>query len=68
MSEEYKNASALIAEQINIANAAIREAQKISDASGVEFSMEIAYGMGGWYDPKGGDYNEAGWQPSSMSC
>jgi len=68
MSEEYKEASALIAEQIEIAQRAIQKAQEISDKSGVEFSMSIAYGMGGWYNPEGDSYNEPGWQPSSMSC
>lgn len=68
MSEKYENASALIAEQIKIAHTAIQKAQEISDESGVEFSLSVAYGMGGWYNPEADDYNEAGWQPSSMSC
>lgn len=68
MSEEYKNASALIAEQLQIAHDAIDEAKKISDESGVDFSFDLAYGMGGWYQPKADEYTEAGWQPSSMSC
>lgn len=37
---------------LNEAYAKINEAIKISDATGIEFSWNLAYGMGGTYTPK----------------
>lgn len=74
-----KEASGLIAEQVRIAENAISEAERIADASGVGFSLDIGgYGMGGYYrpeekKPEGADddwesSDESGWQASSQSC
>lgn len=74
-----KEASALIAKQIRIAEQAIAEAENIADATGVDFSLNLGgYGMGGWYTPppiKPEDADddweasdEGGWQASSQSC
>jgi len=70
MSEEaYKKASAEIAEQVKIAHDAIEKAMEISNESGVEFSFNVSYGMGGYYTPgETNEYTESHWQPSSMSC
>lgn len=56
----------------------LNEAEKIADENGIGFSWDLAYGMGGWYNPKtkneDGSWNEsnedgdAGWQSSSNSC
>ena len=52
----------------------IREAQKIADKHTVEFSFSVAYGMGGWYYPKGHEFrddeydDDDGWSSSSASC
>lgn len=40
-----------IREHTDIARAAIRKAEQISDDTGVEFSFSVAYGMGGHYYP-----------------
>ena len=48
---------------------AIAEAEAISDEIGEGFSLEVEYGMGGYYDPE--EYNEdmdSHWYPSSQSC
>lgn len=60
----------------------INEAEKLADEFRLEFSFRVAYGMGGWYNPKGSerskyDYNydeenkireEGEWRASSHSC
>lgn len=46
-----QEASALIAEKVRAAEQLIRECESIADKSGVGFSLSIAYGMGGWYNP-----------------
>jgi hypothetical protein len=56
--------SALIAEKIEIASQAVKEAEDIAEASGVGFSLDLGgYGMGGYYEPNG-----KGWLASSQSC
>lgn len=63
--EERKAANEGIAVEIEIAMKAIARAQEIADASGVSFSWDLAYGMGGYYTPtrtnsKGEVFNEDG--------
>lgn len=75
---DRQEATKLIAEKINAAQALINEAEEISNESGVGFDWDLAYGMGGWYNPKpkdesewtSSDYYEEdyGWQASSQSC
>jgi hypothetical protein len=55
-------------------NRAISEAEKIADEYGLSFSLEPAYGMGGYYYGTGNPELEGryapdqGWNPSSTSC
>lgn len=67
-----------ISELTKQAYALIAEAEKIADATGAEFSFDLAYGMGGWYrgQPEGASPDATdkwgdpiyGWQASSQSC
>ena len=68
-----------VAEQIKIAQDAIKEAQRIADEAKISFSFEgPAYGMGGYYegnpedryleDWQDSDDISAGWSASSQSC
>ncbi|QHJ84336.1 MAG: hypothetical protein [Caudoviricetes sp.] len=48
---------------------AVAEAESISNETGESFSLDIVWGMGGYYDPE--EYNEdmdSHWYPSSQSC
>lgn len=75
-----KEVSALIAEKIKIAEAAVSEAESIADATGVGFRLDLGgYGMGGWYCPEpikpddaddewSASDDDYGWQASSQSC
>lgn len=76
---EKQEASKKIAELIAQAQALVNEAESVSDASGVGFSINFGgYGMGGYYEPtpEGADPNaedeygdsEYGWNASSQSC
>ena len=74
-----QEANELIATKMNQVSALIRECEAIAYENDVSFSMDVAYGMGGWYNPtpkegseewtesssSNGDY---GWQSSSQSC
>ena len=46
---------------------AVKKAEEISLETGESFSLDIAYGMGGYFDP-GDEYDESHWFPSSHSC
>jgi len=54
----------------------VKEAEALADEHGIEFGLNIAYGMGGQYYPKSKDgeaRNEwapstSGWYASSQSC
>ena len=73
-----QEASKKIAELIAQAQALVNEAESVSDASGVGFSINFGgYGMGGYYEPTPeGEENtedeygdsEYGWNASSQSC
>lgn len=77
---DRKEATAKLGQLVNQIYALVHEAEAISDESGVGFSLEIAYGMGGWYTPKRKedetqddddgwyDSDEGGWMASSQSC
>lgn len=73
-----QEASAAIAHKVAAAYALINEAEEIAEANGVDFSISLAYGMGGNYIPAS-EYNDdwhpyrddksvGGWCPSSQSC
>ena len=77
--EQIKEANTKIAEHINTAYAEISAAEKIADEYGLEFSWDLAYGMGGWYTGKNAhkeeweefdeeDEESYGWKSSSQSC
>lgn len=42
---------------------AINQAEALADKFGISFSLDVAYGMGGTYDPEEGE-----WMSSSESC
>lgn len=74
-----KEATAEVARLVEQAYAALREATRIADESGVVFSFGPEYGMGGTYYPDT-DYSEeweqsaewsssnSGWVASSAEC
>lgn len=79
--KEVEKAAKEISEKTDAAMKLIREAEALADAAGIEFSFDVAYGMGGRYypnltdeqkkklDDEGEYYNDAaGWQASSHSC
>lgn len=71
--DNQQEANALIAERLELAQALISECESIADKAKVGFSWDLAYGMGGWYEPKNGEVNRygdeiGGWQSSSSSC
>ncbi len=41
----------------------IEEAEALAKAHKLDFTIDLAYGMGGWYDGIEGE-----WNPSSQSC
>lgn len=48
---------------------AIAEAERIADETGESFGIDIAYGMGGYYEPTEEHEDIGGhWFPSSLSC
>jgi hypothetical protein len=62
-----------IDEKLQVAYAAIREAQRIADKENVSFRFDLAYGMGGTYMPEGdegrdGENDDNGWAASSRGC
>ncbi len=78
---DRKEATAKLGQLVQQIYALVHEAEAISDESGVGFSLDIAYGMGGWYTPKRKEdeetneddddwysSDEGGWQASSQSC
>lgn len=51
----------------------VRQCELLAEEAGLEFSLDVAYGMGGTYvsevASKGYRYSEgSGWHPSSHSC
>lgn len=69
-------AESKIADLIREADEKIREAEKLADEHGLQFSWDgPSYGMGGWYTPNHPDWEssncygeETGWMASSHSC
>lgn len=41
----------------------INQAEALADKFGISFGLDVAYGMGGTYDPEEGE-----WMSSSQSC
>ena len=56
-----EQANALLSDKLSQAQALINECEKLADEHGLDFSMDLAYGMGGTYE-------EGAWHPSSQSC
>lgn len=79
-SPEYQKAVAELAEMVKLAEDALARAEKLADESGLSFSFEPAYGMGGTYYGKGKSAQDSpsdpydwsddswGWYSSSQSC
>lgn len=61
---EYEEYSKKISDAVERAYAALKEAEKLSLESGIEFNFSPAYGMGGYFDPE----SEDGWRSSSQDC
>lgn len=64
MSEEkltQQEAIEKLAELVEIAENALKTAEKFSNEYNLEFGFSPAYGMGGWYE-------SGEWHPSSESC
>lgn len=61
-----------IGTKINEVYKLIKECEEIAERAGVEFSLDVAYGMGGTYVPKKiadeETWTEQGWNASSQSC
>ncbi len=78
MSDEAKKAAIeKIAESLKIAQEKIEEAQALADEHALEFTWDLAYGMGGTYEGKGVMYGwgkdkkprtEGEWVSSSSTC
>ncbi|HET8687662.1 MAG TPA: hypothetical protein VFM18_13510 [Methanosarcina sp.] len=71
--EDTQLANKLIAERLEVAMNLISECESIADTTQVGFSWDLAYGMGGWYEPRTGEVDrwgdqKGGWQSSSSSC
>lgn len=71
---EKEEASKIIAEKLEYAYALINECVKISNESGVWFTLPWGgegteeAGMGASYHPINDGYHENGWNPSAHSC
>lgn len=64
-----EEAAKRIADLTNQAMDLIKQAEKIANEFGVDFSFDVAYGMGGTYYPEGHKWAKSvGWQASSHSC
>jgi hypothetical protein len=65
-----EEAVARISVLVGAAHENISEAENLADEFGLDFSFDLAYGMGGTYYGEGHDYEwvEHGWNSSSQSC
>lgn len=63
MSMSREEAVVKLAELTSQIRSSIREAEAFAIEHKLDFSLDIAYGMGGYFD---GDEGE--WNPSSQSC
>jgi hypothetical protein len=61
--DKKQNAKQEIDRLVKEAYAAINLAEEIAKEHNVSFGFDLAYGMGGVYEPE-----EGGWCPSSQSC
>lgn len=48
---DKQEANKIIAEKLAQAEALIKECEELANQTGVGFSWDLAYGMGGWYNP-----------------
>jgi hypothetical protein len=76
---DKQEAQGKVAEQLKIAEAALKEAARVADEAKISFSWEgPSYGMGGYSegdkesryfeDWQESDAEDAGWSASSQSC
>lgn len=56
-----EQANNLLSEKLSQAQALISECETLADQYELDFSVDLAYGMGGTYE-------EGEWHPSSQSC
>lgn len=63
MSVSQKEANEVIAKKVAQIEKLISECEGIAKDAKVTFSIDLAYGMGGYYDGEDGE-----WHPSSTSC
>jgi hypothetical protein len=70
-----QEAAAELAKLVANINSAISDAERVADEHGLDFSLDMAYGMGGTYYGENHEYvsgreswADAGWNPSSQSC
>lgn len=64
MIDETKKAAAVqLAGLVSQINRLVSEAERLADQHELDFNLDIAYGMGGYYDGTEGE-----WNPSSQSC
>lgn len=66
-----QEANKLIAEKVSQAYALIRECEHIADEACIDFSFDLAYGMGGYYQPDHEDWESSSkgeWVSSSSQC
>ena len=67
-----EEATKLLQEHCSAAYAAIAEAEKIAVEYGIEFTFDVAYGMGGTFFPEGDSYytsdKDPVWVASSHMC
>ena len=63
MSKDKQLGQALLHAKVQEFNSALAQAEAIADEYGLEFSIDPAYGMGGYYEG-----TESEWYPSSQSC
>lgn len=67
--EERKSEMEKLRAKLAAAKQLVQECEQISERTGQGFSWNLAYGMGGYYQPNSvPDDGESGWQSSSDSC
>lgn len=64
-----EEANRALSEKLAAAYALINECETLADEHGLCFHLDVAYGMGGYYDGEATDSEyESKWRPSSLSC
>ena len=63
-----KEAAAELSRLVANIDNAFTEAESFAEEYALEFHIEPAYGMGGWYNGGAFEGCDMGWNPSSQSC